>query len=151
MRGYLNCSRYTWGAGLGDTSWLQVSVSIHWVASQINNDNRNSVHSLGCRYIQTFQLDVGEEWGYGNVEGVGHWANKIREEVPLALVSSYSPAIYLLSYPVTLMVSVGSGTLTVYKLNGRRWQHCGVPERQAVPIPHLPLYVHIAQRKEQCP
>ena len=69
MIGYLNCSRYTWGAGLGDTSWLQVSVSIHQIASQINNDDRNSVHSLGCRYIQTLQLDVGEECGYGSVEG----------------------------------------------------------------------------------
>lgn len=72
MIGYLNCSRYTWGAGLGDTSWLQVSVSIHQIASQINNDDRNSVHSLGSRCIQTLQLDVGEECGYGSVEGVGH-------------------------------------------------------------------------------
>ena len=97
MVGYLNCCIYTWGAGLGDTSWLQVSISIHRVASQINNDNRNSVCSLGCRYTRTLQLDVGEEWGYGSMEGVGHWESKLREEALSALVSSYSPAIYPLS------------------------------------------------------
>ena len=37
------------------------------------------------------------------------------------------------------MVPVGPGTLTVYKLNGRSSQHCGVPERQAVPVPPPPI------------
>ena len=52
-------------------------------------------------------------------------------------------------YAVTLRVPVGSGTLPVCRLNGGSWQHCGVPERQAVPV-SPPSTVHIGQRKEQC-